>query len=199
MLFQTSMIMFHVNLLRCELLVSGRVFVFQNHFPSISPHCAVKPFEGQLFRSYGDCEASRAERRLVGCLLAHTVVDPQKKLGKCHDFGHQTLSLHISRWWFQIFLLFFIPICGRLPFWLIFFDWVVQQPPIYDILLIIDYIVWLWVGLFSNKPKFRVRAAMFVCCFVEVMFQDQLFHGEMMWKQKDKIWSRDADGSSFYC
>ena len=124
---------------------------------------------------------------------------PQKKLGKCHDFGHQTLSLHISRWWFQIFLLFFIPICGRLPFWLIFFDWVVQQPPIYDILLIIDYIVWLWVGLFSNKPKFRVRAAMFVCCFVEVMFQDQLFHGEMMWKQKDKIWSRDADGSSFYC
>ena len=78
MLFQTSMIMFHVNLLRCELLVSGRVFVFQNHFPSISPHCAVKPFEGQLFRSYGDCEASRAERRLVGCLLAHTVVDPKK-------------------------------------------------------------------------------------------------------------------------
>ena len=154
--------MFHVNLLRCELLVSGRVFVFQNHFPSISPHCAVKPLKAN---SSDPMEIARLLELSVGWWVACWPIRllTPKKLGKCHDFGHQTLSLHISRWWFQIFLLFFIPISGRLPFWLIFFDWVVQQPPIYDILLI-DYIVWLWVGFVFQQTKNLefVRRCLFV-------------------------------------
>ena len=39
---------------------------------------------------------------------------------KCKDSS-------FSRWWFQIFF-DFTPIWGRFPFWLIFFNWVVQPP-----------------------------------------------------------------------
>ena len=42
----------------------------------------------------------------------------------CHILSSSHCRLdYVSRWWFQIFLIF-TPICGRLPFWLIFFKWV---------------------------------------------------------------------------
>ena len=37
---------------------------------------------------------------------------------------------YISGWWFQIFFIF-TPICGRFPFWLIFFKWVETTNQIY--------------------------------------------------------------------
>ena len=150
MIFQTSMIMFHVNLLRCELLVSRRVFVFQNHFPFISPlrrEAVWRPTFQILWRLRGFAETS-----VGGLLLAHTV-NPPKKLGKCHDFD---MILDTKPYFYTYlgggfkYLLFFISICGRLPFWLIFFDWVVQQLPSYDILLITDYIYIIYIYIYYS-------------------------------------------------
>ena len=70
--------------------------------------------------------------------FTHTFVSMEKKseanVIPCPNRKWQSYLVnfeYISRWWFQIFVIF-TPIWGRFPFWLIFFKWVVQPPTRYS-------------------------------------------------------------------
>ena len=106
--------------------------------------------EGCEWKPFFVCTWSLFELSLVqnsyATWVSHWIMIPQRSrlipLVICFDgsctswFGDFTMTSWLgnmngthwwSRWWFQIFFIF-TPTWGRFPFWLIFFNWVVQPP-----------------------------------------------------------------------